>query len=80
MGGGWPKDKEAKRALDVLEREFGWDYDTSTVGKSSHAIGFLSCGDGCRTSVYGTATGTARALWGFARKCPHGRAPERRSW
>lgn len=77
MGGGWPRDKDARKAIDALESEFGWTYDTTSVGKSSHAIGFLLCGDGCRHVVYGTANGTARALWGRARKCPHGHTPDR---
>lgn len=79
MGGAWPKDKDARKVIAVLEDDFGWTYDTD-VGSSAHGIGYLRCGEGCRPVVYGTAHNTARTLWRLARKCSHGHAPDRRSW
>lgn len=66
--------------IRVLCKEFRWTYDTASVGSSSHAIGYLLCGGGCRHVVYGTATNTARVLWKAARKCPHSKAPNRVHW
>lgn len=76
---GWPKDAEAKKMLRILCAEFGWTYP-GPVGKSAHGTGMLTCPGGCREVVYGTAKGTARALWGKARRCPHGHAPDRQHW
>jgi hypothetical protein len=76
---GWPKDAEAKKALRALRKEYGWQYPLP-LGSSAHGAGLLACGDGCRFVVNGTASNTARVLWSFARKCPHGHAPDRRQW
>lgn len=79
--GGWPSDSEAKKCIRALKKDFGWIYSTN-VGKSSHLVGQLTCQEenGCRIGVDGTARNTARALWGLAKKCPHGKAPSRRQW
>lgn len=73
---GYPNSPDAKKAIKALEDEFDWEYDP-TAGKSSHACGFLHCGDGCRVVVYKTGNNTARALWRDARRCPHGHEPTR---
>jgi hypothetical protein len=78
--GGWPKDSEAKKMLRILEKEFGWIYDPEHPGKSAHATGTLFCGAGCQSPVWSTGNNTARALWKFARKCPHDKAPDRQHW
>ena len=77
--GGLPNDADAKKCIRALQREFSWEY-TDEVGTSSHACGFLSCGDGCRLTVYKTGRNTGRALWRNAGRCPHGHAPTRRHW
>lgn len=77
--GGWPKDADAKKAIKALEKDFAWVYDTE-VGKSAHKVGTLICGQGCKVSVNGTARNTARALWKLARKCSHGKGPDRPQW
>lgn len=76
--GGWPKDPDAKKAIKALEDDFAWVYVT-VVGKSSHATGKLMCQKGCTVWVYATSKNPARALWGSAKRCPHGGAPDRRS-
>lgn len=77
--GGWPSDSEAKKCIRSLKKDFHWEYSTD-VGGSSHLAGWLLCGQGCRIGVDGTARNTARALWRLAKKCEHGRAPNRRQW
>lgn len=77
--GGWPNDPEAKKCIRVLEKEFRWSYSTD-VGNSAHHTGLLMCERGCLIKVNGTGKNTARALWNLAKKCTHGRAPNRRQW
>jgi hypothetical protein len=77
--GGWPNNPEAKRCIRVLQREFGWDYDTD-IGSAAHRVGDLYCGGGCRIWVTGTGKNSARAIWSTARKCSHGHAPTRQHW
>jgi hypothetical protein len=77
--GGYPKDSDAKKCIQVLQSEFNWTYDAN-VGKSAHHTAMMLCGEGCRTPVFSTGNNTARALWRFARKCSHGKAPARPQW
>ncbi|GAB4084098.1 hypothetical protein GCM10028784_07280 [Myceligenerans cantabricum] len=83
---GYPNDPEAKKAIRSLKKDFDWQYDDE-VGDSSHLCGWLKCGDvtdqvekPCKVPVYRTANNTARAVWKAARKCPHGKDPDRRQW
>lgn len=80
MGDAWPRDKDARTVIRTLCDQYGWSYDTA-VGKSSHGIGFLRCGDGCRHAIYSTPKANqARTIWGLARKCLHGHRPEAHKW
>lgn len=80
--GGLPDDPEAKKAVDVLCREFGWEY--RQTGPHSHPAGQLFCAehsrDGCIINVASTGHNTARKMWQKARRCTHGCAPIYRQW
>lgn len=80
--GGLPDDPDAKKALDALCREFGWEY--TETGPRSHPAGFLLCGehsrDGCRINVASTGQNTAKKMWRKALRCSHGYRPTRRHW
>jgi len=79
---GYPNEKEAKRAVAALQKQFGWAYEHLT-GKG-HTVGVLRCAEnsreGCTIWVDGTANNTAKYVWSEARKCYHGCAPDRRRW
>ena len=79
---GQPKNKDAKKALRALRREFGWDYED--IQGKGHTVGVLKCPkhdrDGCMIWVDGTASNTANYLWDEVRACEHGAAPTRRHW
>ena len=81
--GGWPKDAEARKAIQALCDDFGWRYEPAK-GRSAHGVGTVMCPepsrDGCRHTVNGTASNTARALWKLAKQCPHGARPDRNHW
>lgn len=81
--GGWPKDGDAKKCIDALEREFHWRYETAD-GRAAHVAGILYCSeasrDGCRVRVASTGQNTAKKVWQAAGRCAHGCAPTRRHW
>ena len=77
--GGLPNSPDARKAIKALTKTYGWTYDDQ-LGGSAHPCGYLRCGDGCSIVVYKTGKNTAVAIWGRARKCPHGRNPITPSW
>lgn len=81
--GGWPSDNDARKCIETLVSEFGWQY-VETEGGRAHPVGKLLCKEhsrtGCRINVYGTGRNTAKKTWAAARRCSHECAPNRSHW
>lgn len=81
--GGLPSDGDARKCIQALRSEFGWEYH-ETKGARAHPAGYLHCKehsrDGCRINVAGTGKNTAKKIWAAARRCSHKCAPNRAHW